>query len=660
MILIALSLYATQRLPSFKDQIKYPNKLIHTPPNITIFTAPNEFLGSIGAKQRLAIRSWLALSPQVTVVLFCQHTCIADSLGSRISVESDIDFTFLGTPFFHSMVARAQAWESDISVLIDPDIVLLPDFIAAVNAAYKLEHDWLLTVTSPNVSHFPYHLDESTHHWLHQDGKRVKLKKVQEFVAGRQKWSRCEEKMLMAWNTGEMPLHAGVLPPFLYGKGFHNQWVINEALSSDFRFLFDGSGSISSFHSPNQLVKSSGFEDTKNRSWEYNANSLLGALYGSLYFRGANFSNKLVKLIKCDGHYRFIDTVENVASPYREHGSLSSWKDRILRSRRKKKWINCVKGIRSLEKNMDCSFKEVFDISQPVVLPLSLESLLAIVAAKDKTIVLTIAGNNYRDMLMSWVCRLRQLQISNFVVCALDNEIYQFSTLQGLPVFKDPLAPSDISFNDCHFGTKCFQRVTKVKSRIVLQILKMGFNTLLSDVDVYWFKNPLPLVSSFGPGVIVAQSDEFNETGPINLPRRLNSGFYFAHSDEVTIAAMVKVVKHASVSDLSEQPSFYDVLCGEGGANRFGADRCLEPETNLTVHFLDRNLFPNGAYQGIWENVNVRDACQEKGCVILHNNWVSGRKRKLERQTLSGLWEYDVSTRICLHRWNRSKLKTVF
>lgn len=57
--------------------------------------------------------------------------------------------------------------------------------------------------------------------------------------------------------------------------------------------------------------------------------------------------------------------------------------------------------------------------------------------------------------------------------------------------------------------------MTKVKSRTVLKILKMGYNVLLSDVDVYWFRNPLPLLHSFGPSVLVAQSDEYNTTGDL-------------------------------------------------------------------------------------------------------------------------------------------------
>ncbi|XP_058102029.1 beta-arabinofuranosyltransferase RAY1 isoform X4 [Magnolia sinica] len=557
-LLISLSLYASQRLPSpFRDHNKRPKVATYNGsgdsafPSVTIFSAPSPFVGSVGARQALAVRSWLALSPDVVVVLFGQHPSIlsfATTLASRVLVESTIDFTFLGTPFYHSMVARSRASSSDIAVLIDPETILLPDFISALHYTHKLHHDWLLVARPRNVSHFPFHLDDTGKHWLQEDGKQIKIGKLREFVIQKQRWSYCGSRVLLAWNTGELPLHAGVLPPFLYGKGLHDQWVINEALSSEIRLVFDASESISSFYPESMGL----WSDQFSRPSEL----------------GADFGERI-------------------------------WE---------------------------------FDV----------------------------AGNSYRDMLMSWVCRLRRLSISNFIVCALDPEIYHFAILQGLPVFKDPLAPSNISFNDCHFGTKCFQRVTKVKSRLVLQILKLGYDVLLSDVDVYWFNNPMPFLRSFGPAVLVAQSDEYKVKAPINLPRRLNSGFYFARSDHATIAAMSKVVTHALSSDLSEQPSFYDVLCGEGGVNRIGDDRCFEPETNLTVHFLDRNHFPNGGYQGLWEKRNVTAACMKKGCIVLHNNWISGRKKKLKRQVLSGLWEYDASTRMCLQSWHGTKSTICF
>lgn len=65
-----------------------------------------------------------------------------------------------------------------------------------------------------------------------------------------------------------------------------------------------------------------------------------------------------------------------------------------------------------------------------------------------------------------------------------------------------------------------------MKSRMVLQILKLGYNVLLSDVDVYWFKNPLPLLYSFGPSVLVAQSDEYNQTGSYQESPTLKTTFF--------------------------------------------------------------------------------------------------------------------------------------
>ncbi|XP_057948350.1 uncharacterized protein LOC131144024 [Malania oleifera] len=668
-LLIGLSLYATQRLPSLEDQINNSKGLDHLgDPTIAIFSAPRPFTGSIGARQVLAVRSWLALSPDISIFLFSRDPSVASfarAFGSRVSIEPNIDFTFLGTPFFHSMVARAQASTSDISVLIDPETILLPDLISTLNHACKLDHEWLLVASSQNISYFPFYLDETGKHWLREGGRQIGLEKLQEFLAQTWQWSYCDERMLMAWNNRGLLLHSGVIPPFLYGRGLHNHWVINEALSFDSRFVFDASWTISNFrlnnsdqHS-NRLVGGFKVPNIEEGSWETLGNSHLGALYGSLYFHEAKYSD-LVKLIKCSGQYIFVDTEKKVIHPFGYESSLSLWNGRIFHFWREKKTMECIGGIKSAEKIIDCSMKNLLASSMRLHIPFSLESLLSAVADKNKTVVLAVAGYSYKDMLMSWACRMRQLLVMNFVVCALDHEIYQFSILQGLPVFKDPLAPSNISFSNCHFGTKCFQRVTKVKSRLVLQILKLGYNVLLSDVDVYWFQNPLPFLYSFGPAVVAAQSDEYKKTGPINLPRRLNSGFYFARSDGKTIAAMEMIVKHAATSNLSEQPSFYDTLCGKGGTNRLGDDRCLEPKTNLTVYFLDRNLFPNGAYDGLWEKKDVKTACLKKGCLILHNNWISGRSKKLERQVLSGLWEYDLSTRMCLQSWHNTKVISYF
>lgn len=76
------------------------------------------------------------------------------------------------------MVARSKASSSDVSVVIDPNTVLLSDFIKTIRHAHRLDHDWLLFSSSKSVPHFPFHLDADGKHWIRDDGSRVKTQKV--------------------------------------------------------------------------------------------------------------------------------------------------------------------------------------------------------------------------------------------------------------------------------------------------------------------------------------------------------------------------------------------------------------------------------------------------------------------------------------------------
>jgi len=86
--------------------------------------------------------------------------------------------SFLGTPFFHSMIAKSRSHTSEISVIVDPDIIILSGFISTLNHVYQLDHDWLLVASAQNVSSFPFHLDESGKHWRRGNGKRMKIQQV--------------------------------------------------------------------------------------------------------------------------------------------------------------------------------------------------------------------------------------------------------------------------------------------------------------------------------------------------------------------------------------------------------------------------------------------------------------------------------------------------
>lgn len=242
--------------------------------------------------------------------------------------------------------------------------------------------------------------------------------------------------MILAWNNGEFPLHKGVLPPFLFGKGLNNHWIINEAVSSDYRFVFDASLIISNiYHNDFQHGYYQSVEDTSipdfYRSWEALGNTHLAARYGSLYYYEASYSS-MIKLFQCDGHYFFMNTAEDIIYPFQSPKVRNNRKEGGFRLARSQKIMECVNVCKSQVKLKECSVKNHLKLSTLPSLPFSQEFLLSERSDQNNTIVLAVAGYSYKDMLMSWVCRLRHLQISNFIVCALDQETYEFSVLQVL------------------------------------------------------------------------------------------------------------------------------------------------------------------------------------------------------------------------------------
>jgi hypothetical protein len=94
--------------------------------------------------------------------------------------------------------------------------------------------------------------------------------------------------------------------------------------------------------------------------------------------------------------------------------------------------MDSAENVKSQNRILNCFLRDQLKSLGSLDFPFSLESLLSITADKNKTIVLAVAGYSYKDMLMSWVCRLRLLQVTNFIICALDQETYQFSVLQVL------------------------------------------------------------------------------------------------------------------------------------------------------------------------------------------------------------------------------------
>ncbi len=106
-----------------------------TMPGITIFAAPKPFVDShIATIQRNAIRSWLALGPQVEVLLVGDEAGIA-RVARELGVKhlGAVERNPKGTPLISAIFALAQqAAVYPVSVYANSDIILLDNFLPAV------------------------------------------------------------------------------------------------------------------------------------------------------------------------------------------------------------------------------------------------------------------------------------------------------------------------------------------------------------------------------------------------------------------------------------------------------------------------------------------------------------------------------------------------
>jgi hypothetical protein len=113
---------------------------------ITLFSAPKPFTNShIATIQRNAIRSWTLL-PEVEVILLGEEEGLAEAarqLGVRHIPQ--VGRNASGTPLISSMFQLArQHSQSELLCIINADILLLPDFVAAAQQVKKLRDQFVL------------------------------------------------------------------------------------------------------------------------------------------------------------------------------------------------------------------------------------------------------------------------------------------------------------------------------------------------------------------------------------------------------------------------------------------------------------------------------------------------------------------------------------
>jgi tetratricopeptide (TPR) repeat protein len=118
-------------------QINASSQPLSKSPKISIFTTAKPFQGSDKIRQINALNSWKLLQPTPEIILLGNeegNKSIAREF--ELCHESDVDQNEYGTPLISGLFQKAQQMASnDILVYINADIILLSDFLPAIQQA---------------------------------------------------------------------------------------------------------------------------------------------------------------------------------------------------------------------------------------------------------------------------------------------------------------------------------------------------------------------------------------------------------------------------------------------------------------------------------------------------------------------------------------------
>jgi hypothetical protein len=657
-------------------------------PSLTIFAAPKPGNLVPGSTSQRALHSWLSLHPPARVVLFGHtndpslHAAVMAGAG-RVSVETAFDTNFLGVPMFNSLIARAMAADTDVSLFVNADIVLLNDVWSAMDRARRDGPGWVVTGMRTDVETLPFDFpggggegggggdnagtylsarivnddDQAT------DGNGSdRYAAIREHIRTTGKLHSYGGVDFWAWDNSGIPLMHGRFPSFVYGRGKYDNWFTHALLHDSPRRVFDGTNVVTSIHVAHKYTHFAGRAEAakgqvmwslaKQSSFELFANIHLA------YATDIGYKNQLgtahhipLQLVVCQeptlSNLCILKRVRPASCPCEFstfHAATMS--DPVLAENG---MYQCG-GLSAEKQNDFASVLTNISVASVPGLPHTLNQLLPQVADERGLVVLTGTTMKYHTMLMNFVCNLRNVGVDNLLVAAFDEAVYKFGFVRGFAIFPI-LVEGPGEHANCDYGTTCFRKITKQKSQAVLNILRKGYHVLWTDMDVVWLQNPIPDLWSYGPATFLVQSNEPSTAAPSNSNLRINSGFYLARADDSTIAAFDLITRHALTTDKSEQPSFYIVLCGDKGQHRVGSDACLEPTTGLRTEFLPRDRYPNGAYMGFWDETTKAAALAD--LFILHNNWITGLDNKFERLHRRNMWYLgDGDEMSCSYPWS--------
>ncbi len=240
-------------------------------------------------------------------------------------------------------------------------------------------------------------------------------------------------------------------------------------------------------------------------------------------------------------------------------------------------------------------------------------------ADATKTVIVSIVDAGYLDMALNFLEEsIDKFHFKNFFPVCLDNVSKSAMETAGYDCLLYRFGTkSDGKASD--FGTDGYFWKTNVKTWITLEVLRLGYNVLFTDIDIVLFKKPFPYLNCSTCDIVVQMDREM-----------YNSGFVYVRATDASRAVYEDAWQRYLRYHKSHDQAYFN-----------SALRYAVSKGDISVKELPRNLFVCGVYyfQNDFRNFNNQPECPD--CVMVHNNYIGSTEAKIYRFKENLMWVLD-------------------
>ena len=166
---------------------------------------------------------------------------------------------------------------------------------------------------------------------------------------------------------------------------------------------------------------------------------------------------------------------------------------------------------------------------------------LSLSKIQNKSLILVFANNAYFKVLENWLAFISAHDINNYLVIALDAEVYE--RLQK--------SQKTVLFRPCGngLGDLWVHRI-----HVINEFLEKGIDVIHSDADAVWLKNPLGYINEQDSDIVFSQGTFWPRDVHEKWGFVLCCGFFFIKSNSRTLQFMKDLKKRVEL-DKDDQVS---------------------------------------------------------------------------------------------------------